>query len=418
MHVFNFPNADKYTFQLSQNGQTVHAPLSWYNQKRTVACVWLKPPAPHQRHLAIQFGISRLPANMAPASKRKQHAEADASETSAPPAKKKKDQNNADDVQFIGGALASAKGTTVKHEEDTPAAQGMQAGGPAIGGNPAAASGQPQPSLFMQDGGPVLHPCPIGSNPAPASGQPQPSLILVRPKPQAPKSEWLRYFDDIAGYVLQDLPKELKNCGIGIGAYGGLHHVPPTDIKTNVGPAIGGANLTTFKEKWNVERCLQSMKTTGKYEAAGSLWWFKLVGGRVEYKGQMIFEADANQASVDAAWGLWDVTSFVASDLVEHQRRFNFPGILPTACAGLPEAEQTLKIEGHGDTPTFKNLPLVAGRQVILALLENIAACMQSTKPADKERLRKLFEARQTPFQKNTCFMCWPILPYFSPIQA
>jgi len=238
----------------------------------------------------------------------------------------------------------------------------------------------------------------MGSGLFSAPSHSQPLAIVtapVRPVKAAPRSEWLAYQIALSTYVHENLEAELKkSCGLNIEEFGGLHKVPPTNIEKNAGPAIGGAQLTTYKETWNVERCIQSMQTTGKYSAAGSLWWFNLHGGAVMFQGQQVFEAEASSAGVDAASQLWDATTFLGSDSVEHRRRFNFPGTLPTACVGLPDAEQKLKIKGYEDAPTFKNLPLVAGRPVAIALLEAMAACMQSAKPEAKTRLQKLFEAR------------------------
>jgi hypothetical protein len=81
-----------------------------------------------------------------------------------------------------------------------------------------------------------------------------------------------------------------------------------------------------------------------------------------------------------------------------HLRRFSFPGVFPTACTGIHDAElfSTVKNKDMTDglgTPTFKDLPLVAGRPVVLAFLGALVACMG--KGGDKVRLRKLFEARE-----------------------
>ena len=180
---------------------------------------------------------------------------------------------------------------------------------------------------------------------------------------QVTQSEWTGYWDRLVQYVIQHLPTALTACGINVGE-GGLHCVPPANIEKNPSggqPAIGGT-VTTCQETWNMDRCHMAMKTTGKYEAAGSLWWVQLVGTAVKFQNSVVFEAEADRAAVDAASVLWDDAAFKASDLTEHRRRFNFPGILPTACTGFPDVSQQLPgREGSPRIPTFRKLPLVAG---------------------------------------------------------
>ena len=240
-------------------------------------------------------------------------------------------------------------------------------------------------------GGSVKHPA-IGGGSAPAIPVASSPAIPVRPAPLAKNSAWAEYYEKLARYVCHGLKSELKTCGVDISQHGELHHVPPTNIQQNTVPALGGSQMTTFRETWNIERCQAALKSTGKYEAAGSLWWFNLLsGGKVVFQSQIIFEVEPDRAAVEAASVLWDEAAFRASDLTEHRRRFDFPGVIPTACVGLPDAQ---RMAGE-DTPTFKDLPLVAGRQCVLAFLEAIADCMQSNLAKDKARLLKLFEARE-----------------------
>ena len=240
-------------------------------------------------------------------------------------------------------------------------------------------------------GGSVKRPA-IGGGSAPAIPVASSPGFPVKPAPHAKNSAWAAHYEKLARYVLHGLKQELKNCGVDISQHGELHHVPPTNIEKNTVPAAGGAQMTTFRETWNIDRCEAAMKSTGKYEAAGSLWWFNLTsGGKVLYQGQSIFDSEPDRAAVEAASVLWDEAAFRASDLTEHRRRFDFPGVIPTACVGLPDAQ---RMAGE-DTPTFKDLPLVAGRQCVLAFLEAIADCMQSNLAKDKARLLKLFEARE-----------------------
>ena len=205
-------------------------------------------------------------------------------------------------------------------------------------------------------------------------------------------SDWNTYYVELVEHVMKLLPAELLKHGMDITRFGELHHVPPIDIQKNTDPAIGG--FMAYKETWNIERCLQSLATTGKYSAAGSLWWFTLVGGAVVVQGKILFDALPDRTAVDAASVLFDEAAYNASDVKKDKRRHDFPGLLPTLCNGLPDAEQALQIKGAIGAPTFKNLPLVAARPVILAFFEALSDCMLSPKASEKLRLKKLFEAR------------------------
>ena len=210
----------------------------------------------------------------------------------------------------------------------------------------------------------------------------------------AQNSDWNTYYAELPRYVMKWLPSELLKNGVDITGFGELHHLPPIDIQKNndTDPAIGGC--TAFKETWNIERCLQSLESTGKYSAAGSIWWFDLVGAAVVVQGRTLFVALPDRTAVDAASVLFDEAAFNASDVKKDKRRHDFPGVLPTLCNGLPDAQKALQSKGAIGAPTFKNLPLVAAHPVILAFFEAVLDCMLSPKTSEKLRLKKLFEAR------------------------
>jgi hypothetical protein len=262
--------------------------------------------------------------------------------------------------------------------------------GAAVGAMPKGAAMPPAKQPAAAAAMPAKQAAAIGAGPP---RRPDPPL---KPEGNAKASLWSSYYQQVVQFVLKHLMAELKaECSINLDAYKELRHVPPTCIDKNNSPAIGGVALTTYKETWNIKRCLKALESTGKYEAAGSLWWFFLLTGAVEFLSKIIFTSNPHRLSVEAAAALWDEAAFLASDLQAHRRRYNFPGVLPTACNGMPDAEAGVKTPGVEDkTPTFNNLPLVAGRAPVLALLEAIIACMVSTKVEDKRRLRFLFEAR------------------------
>ena len=216
------------------------------------------------------------------------------------------------------------------------------------------------------------------------------ATVPVRPSTNATDEELEAYYENLATFVLQRLPGAMTQLGVEVQA---LQTTPPTTIAHNTKPAIGGAKLTTFREVWDVVNCASSMKTNGKYEAAGVLWWFALCGQEVTFESKPIFKSGVKRLALDAAAVHWSEPAYVASDQAEHRRFYTFPGVMPTACSGLPDVEQSVVQVVEGVTknaPIFKELPMLAGRPVVLAYLEALVEAMEQ---GQSERLKKLFEA-------------------------
>ena len=231
-----------------------------------------------------------------------------------------------------------------------------------------------------------------GEQPSEQAESPQKknATVPVRPGPNATDEELEAYYENLTSFVLQRLPGHLSQMGVAVQA---LQTTPPTTIAHNTKPAIGGAKLTTFREVWDVVNCASSMKTNGKYEAAGVLWWFALGGQEVTFESKPIFKIGVKRLALDAAAVHWSEAAYVASDQAEHRRFYTFPGVMPTACSGLPDVEKSVVHVVEGVTkkvPIFKGLPMLAGRPVVLAYLEALAGAMEQ---GQSERLKKLFEA-------------------------
>ena len=212
----------------------------------------------------------------------------------------------------------------------------------------------------------------------------------VKPGPNATDEEVEAYYENLTTFVLQRLPGALTQLGVTVQA---LQTTPPTTIAHNTQPAIGGAKLTTFREVWDVVNCASSMKTNGKYEAAGVLWWFALSGPEVTFESKPIFKSGVKRLALDAAAVHWSEAAYAASDQAEHRRFYTFPGVMPTACSGLPDVEKSAVHVVEGVTkkvPIFKALPVLAGRSVVLAYFEALVEAMEQ---GQSERLKKLFEA-------------------------
>ena len=216
------------------------------------------------------------------------------------------------------------------------------------------------------------------------------ATVPVRPGPNATDEKLEAYYENLAAFVAQRLPGAMSKLGVEVQA---LQTTPPTTIAHNNTPAIGGAKLTTFREVWDVVNCASSMKTNGKYEAAGVLWWFALCGQEVTFESKPIFKSGVKRLALDAAAVHWSEAAYVASDHAEHRRFYTFPGVMPTACSGLPDVEKSAVHVVEGVTkkvPIFKALPMLAGRPVVLAYMEALVEAMEQ---GQSERLKKLFEA-------------------------
>ena len=262
-----------------------------------------------------------------------------------------------------------------------------EAASPAIGGT---SPGQPSGSV-MELATPL--------------GVPWPTQCPQLPTRSDGADTWAKYYTQLSHFVRSRLPAELaKNCDMDIRQFGELHQCPCTDIKRNTKPAIG--DMTTYKETWNVHNCITSMETTKKYEAAGSIFWFDFTGEATptkQFGGQQLgIASEPHRSAVEGAASIWDDSTYRASSQIEQHRRYTFPGVIPTACTQIEEAQRTTPGPNNEPVPTFKNLPMLAGRACMLAWLEAVASCIQSEQPAEKVRLKRLFEAWATQFETSS----------------
>jgi hypothetical protein len=245
-----------------------------------------------------------------------------------------------------------------------------------------------------------------GPSPAKASPTAKPTKMTKPKKPpnnsHTTQAQWEAFYYNTACYVLERGPEGLRKLlGLTIKS---MSDLAPAAIAKNK-PALVGA-LNAWKENWRVSNCALSMKSTRKYGAAGILWWFALLAAEVRFAGRVVFKVPASRAAVEAAAYHWSEEAFVASDPENPQfRHFCFPGEIPTACLGQPDAERYLyPKEGkdtnsqHFDVPTFNSLPLLAARPVVISFLETFADELHTeNNPA---RLAKLLEAIDHPLAK------------------
>ena len=158
-----------------------------------------------------------------------------------------------------------------------------------------------------------------------------------------------------------------------------LHEVAPLMISSNA-----EKKLTTFRECWNAENCKAALQSTGLYEAAGNIWWFSNHVGT--WAGEPLVGAEVSWTQFQAARAFWSTDAFNSSAENAAMRRYIFHGSLPSAISGLPDAERKSK----GGGTVFQDLPLLAGRAVVLSYKE---AFVKAIEEKDFKKVLKLYEA-------------------------
>jgi len=220
----------------------------------------------------------------------------------------------------------------------------------------------------------------LGETPSPAKNQPLARPIY--PGPLGTPEQFAAFFEELPPYVRQVLELRLHKLGFKLIDLG---LIAPSSIEANQ-----SSKFSTFKERWNHKTCVQSLLTTGFYEAAGCLWWFKATGGPVSWQGEVVVGSTVDAASLEAARPQWDKVAFTASHTSPNLRRYNFPGVLPTATLSTEDAGRVGSTSEQEDIPIFSNLPMLAGRPMVLAMYMAFDEALEAN---DDERVLKLFEA-------------------------
>ena len=91
-----------------------------------------------------------------------------------------------------------------------------------------------------------------------------------------------------------------------------------------------------------MQRCLDAMSSTDRYEASGSVFWLDTLDahwGEESKGGSQVVSVNWNQLRL--AKSNWSQEAFVNSALDnEGIRRFDFPGVYPTSIRGLAEVQR------------------------------------------------------------------------------
>ena len=153
-----------------------------------------------------------------------------------------------------------------------------------------------------------------------------------------------------------------------------------------ISSASGDANLerpTSFREAWDMQHCVESLSQNGIYEAAAPLWQFDPL---LEHWGDTeIFPHDASWSQFLACLSYWSEANFVSSASAEGQRRYIFPGFIPTAVKSVAIVQAT-----GAKTGNFTGMPLCGAHVLAWSLYGAIDGALNDG--AD-ERVLRLCEA-------------------------
>ena len=152
--------------------------------------------------------------------------------------------------------------------------------------------------------------------------------------------------------------------------------------------AAGARDLpTSFKEPWSMANCPNSLTSTGLYEAAGPIWQFDPCCE--EWDGQELLQGDASWVQWKACLGHWSEVNFVNSSPVPEQRRFVFPGYIPTAVRSVDVVNATGVKNGF-----FQDLPVCGGHIMLFSLYGALDDALAAAAGASGEEARKQAVAR------------------------
>ena len=153
-----------------------------------------------------------------------------------------------------------------------------------------------------------------------------------------------------------------------------------------ISSASGDTNLerpTSFREAWDMQHCVESLSQNGIYEAAAPLWQFDPL---LEHWGDTeIFPHDASWSQFLACLSYWSEANFVSSASAEGQRRYIFPGFIPTAVKSVAIVQAT-----GAKTGNFTGMPLCGAHVLAWSLYGAIDGALNDG--AD-ERVLRLYEA-------------------------
>lgn len=137
----------------------------------------------------------------------------------------------------------------------------------------------------------------------------------------------------------------------------------------------------TFKEAWNQTNAYMACQCVGMYEASAPVYWVAVTPAT--WLGEAVVDAPVSWAKIQEAKTNFDHGAYLASAETANNRRYVFPGVIPTAVVGLPSLEKEV----------MTGLPVFAGRAVIFGFYCAVADALTA---GDDARVVALHEAALT----------------------
>ena len=150
--------------------------------------------------------------------------------------------------------------------------------------------------------------------------------------------------------------------------------------------AAEGLAATTFKEAWDMINCVKSLRSNSLYEASMTIWQFTPAAR--EWLGSDLAIDAVSWKQLDSCAGLWSNAAFDRSSEQSDQRRYIFPGHVPTCVRSMDVVDVLANSQG-----LFKDLPACGGHAVLWSL---IAALDLALSLPNEARVLKLYEASVT----------------------
>ncbi len=147
-----------------------------------------------------------------------------------------------------------------------------------------------------------------------------------------------------------------------------------------------GVAPTTYKEPWNMQNCLSSLRSNGFYEGSLTAWQF--APATTEWNSMELGIETVSWQQLGACEGLWSPTQLANSAAIHQQERFIFPGFVPTCVESDVVIEELMKKEAF-----FNDLPACGGNAVLWSLIVALSDAVDANKPT---RVMQLYQASVT----------------------
>ena len=160
------------------------------------------------------------------------------------------------------------------------------------------------------------------------------------------------------------------------------------EFTSTAGSDADSAVPTTFKEPWNMVNCIKSLRQNGVYEATSTVWQFNPVAET--WGDEELIPNEPSWHQYQACLGHWSEENLRNSSENEEQRRYIFPGFVPTCVGDIDKIS-----EYAARNSTFRDLPACGAHSFLWSLFGAIDDAIHA-QPRQERRVLKLYEASLT----------------------